>query len=147
MTMETANIPLAISQEHFDRVQRLMAGNKKIQPAAVGSDHLLTGLIKCGKCGRAMQYNAYDKWAYYRCGQRSGQALCDAASLRAEPLEAAVLDALRGRFEHLARSLVAESVNVDPARDLSQNLAAVENQVLRLDAQERRINQDYREDD
>jgi site-specific DNA recombinase len=143
--METDNIPPIISQEQFDRVQRLMAGNQKIQAAAIGSDHLLTGLIKCARCGRAMQYNAYEKWAYYRCGQKSGQGLCDAPSLRAEGLEEEVIAVLRQRFEDLAGDLISSTA--DSGREAGQlvaDLAALETHVARLETQEKRINQDYR---
>jgi site-specific DNA recombinase len=145
--METPSIPMMIPQDQFDRVQRLMEGNKKIEPGALGSEHLLTGLLKCGKCGRALQYNASGRWTYYRCGFKSSQGLCDAPSLPAEALECEVIDALRQRFEQMAGALVAENKDGQGnTESLTATVSAVEQKINRLDQQERRINQDYREE-
>lgn len=142
--MESASIPQIIAQAQFDRVQRLMEGNKKIQPAALGSEHLLTGLIKCQRCGRALQHNSYGKWAYYRCGFKVSQGLCDAPSMRAEPLEAEVIQALRRRYEELAGARLGERTPEGTSK-LEGNIQSLESKMERLELQERRINHDYLE--
>jgi site-specific DNA recombinase len=145
--METTSIPMILSQEQFDRVQRLMEGNKKIQAGALGSAYLLTGILKCGKCGRAMQYNSSGKWTYYRCGFKSSQGLCDAPSVPVELLESEVIDALRRRFEAMAGEMVSQ--NQDTSHEsgtLQANISSVEQQLARFEQQERRINQDYRDE-
>jgi site-specific DNA recombinase len=143
--IESENFPAIVTPEQYERVQRLMAGNQKIQPAAIGSDHLLTGLLKCDKCGRAMQYNAYQHWAYYRCSKKQAQGLCDAPSVPAPLLEAEVVSALRERYEQLVHQLANAESSADEPQALEANIAAVTAQVTRLEAQEKRINQDYRE--
>jgi site-specific DNA recombinase len=141
VALPSPNIPVLVDPEQWDRVQRLMAANRKIQSGALASCHLLTGLLRCGRCGQAMQHNAYGRWAYYRCAGRQGQGLCDAPAVRAERLDQAVAGAVRARYAAAAaagaRDLAAQPAPADGGAE------AVAAQLARLAAQERRIDQDY----
>jgi site-specific DNA recombinase len=143
----TENIPLIVSQEQFDRVQQRMSDNQQIGPAAAGSAHLLTGLLQCRGCGRAMQYNACRQWAYYRCSGKHDQNLCAEPAVPAPPLDDALIDALRARYEaeagRRAEALLARGKG--QPHDLEANIEAVTGQIARMQSQERRINQDYRQ--
>lgn len=139
-------IPAIITPEQFDAVQRLMKGNQKIQPAALGSKHLLTGLIKCARCHRAMQHNEYQRWAYYRCGGKVGQGLCAAPSVRARDIEERVIDALRERFAEMATARLGDggTAQSQQLHHVRNEMRSIEERIARLDQQERRVNHDYR---
>jgi len=147
VVIEQSVIPAIVDQAQFDRVQMIMAGNKKIAPRAVGSEYLLTGLIKCGKCGRFMQYNGYQGWNYYRCGGKTGQQICDAPSIPAEALEDQILHLLRERY---GASVVSEVETSGLSRieaeleQLQMASSSVGQALERLEGQEKVINRDYR---
>ena len=70
--------PALVSRELFDDVQQAMRDRApKVQrPARVGSRFLLSGLLKCGVCGRPYsgQGAKSGQFAYYICGSCSGKA-------------------------------------------------------------------------
>ena len=66
--------PAIISQELFDTVQKLTAGNVKATPA--GRKYLFSSLLICAECGHRLSsfYNHYT--VYYRCNHYSTRGLC-----------------------------------------------------------------------
>ena len=87
-----------ISRELFDDVQQAMRDRapKVRRPARVGSRFLLSGLLKCGVCGRpySAQGSKSGQFAYYICGTlfREGAGACSARYLNAPRLEAFVVE-------------------------------------------------------
>lgn len=67
--------PAIISQDLFDAVQKLIAGNVKATPA--GRKYLFSSLLICAECGHKLSsfYNHYT--VYYRCNYYSTRALCN----------------------------------------------------------------------
>ena len=96
--------PALVSKELFDDVQQAMrARAPKVQrPARVGSKFLLSGLLKCGVCGKS--YSAQGaksgQFAYYICStlHREGAGTCSARYLNAPKLEAFVVEKIRERI-------------------------------------------------
>ena len=90
--------PALVSRELFDDVQQAMRDRApKVQrPARVGSKFLLSGLLKCGVCGRPYsgQGAKSGQFAYYICGTlfREGAGTCSARYLNAPRLEAFVVE-------------------------------------------------------
>ena len=90
--------PALVSRELFDNVQLAMRDRApKVQrPARVGSKFLLSGLLKCGVCGRPYsgQGAKSGQFAYYICGTlfREGAGTCSARYLNAPRLEAFVVE-------------------------------------------------------
>ena len=90
--------PALISRELFDDVQQAMRERapKVRRPARVGSRFLLSGLLKCGVCGRpySAQGAKSGQFAYYICGTlfRDGAGTCSARYLNAPRLEAFVVE-------------------------------------------------------
>lgn len=66
--------PAIISQELFDTVQKLTAGNVKATPA--GRKYLFSSLLICAECSHRLSsfYNHYT--IYYRCNHYSARGLC-----------------------------------------------------------------------
>ena len=108
--------PALVSRELFDEVQQAMADRapKVRRPARVGSRFLLSGLLKCGVCGRpySAQGAKSGQFAYYICGTlfREGAGTCSARYLNAPRLEAFVVEKIRERI--LTKETIVELVTL-----------------------------------
>ncbi len=128
--------PALVSRELFDDVQQAMSDRApKVQrPARVGSPYLLSGLLRCGVCGKpySAQGAKSGQFAYYICGTlfREGAGTCSARYLNAPRLETFVVEKIRERILNeetiLALvQLVAEEIDA-MAGELSGRLEVVE---------------------
>ena len=96
--------PALVSKELFDEVQQAMSERApKVQrPGRVGSQYLLSGLLRCGVCGRpySAQGAKSGQFAYYICGTlfREGAGTCSARYLNAPKLETFVVEKIRERI-------------------------------------------------
>ena len=128
--------PTLVSRELFDAVQEAMRDRApKVQrPARVGSPYLLSGLLKCGVCGRpySAQGAKSGQFAYYICGTlfRDGAGTCSARYLNAPRLETFIVEKIRERIlneETIVAlvQLVAEEIDA-MAGELSGRLEVVE---------------------
>ncbi len=114
--------PALVSQELFAQVQRALKERAPAvqRPARVGSTFLLSGLLRCGMCGKAYvgQGAKSGQFAYYVCGtlQREGAGTCTARYLNAPKVEAFVVDTIKARILNDATitelvTLVAEEID------------------------------------
>ena len=128
--------PALISREMFDEVQQAMRNRApKVQrPARVGSRFLLSGLLKCGVCGRPYtgQGAKSGQFAYYICGTlfREGAGTCSARYLNAPRVEDFVVEKIRERIlteETIVElvTLVAEEIDA-MAGELSGRLEVID---------------------
>ena len=128
--------PALVSRELFEDVQQAMSDRApKVQrPGRVGSKFLLSGLLKCGVCGRpySAQGAKSGQFAYYICSKlhREGAGACSARYLNASKLEAFVVEKIRERIlneETITAlvTLVAEEIDT-MAGELSGSLEVVE---------------------
>ena len=108
--------PALVSREQFDAVQQAMRDRApKVQrPARVGSRFLLSGLLKCGVCGRpySAQGAKSGQFAYYICGTlfREGAGTCSARYLNAPRVEDFVVEKIRERI--LTEETIVELVTL-----------------------------------
>ena len=128
--------PALVSRELFEEVQQAMSDRApKVQrPGRVGSKFLLSGLLRCGVCGRpySAQGAKSGQFAYYICGTlfREGAGTCSARYLNAPRLETFVVEKIRERIlneETIVAlvTLVAEEIDA-MAGELSGRLEVVE---------------------
>ena len=128
--------PALVSRELFDDVQRAMRNRApKVQrPGRVGSKFLLSGLLKCGVCGRPYsgQGAKSGQFAYYVCGTlfREGAGMCSARYLNAPRIEDFVVEKIRERIlteETIVElvTLVAEEIDA-MAGELAGRLEVIE---------------------
>ena len=114
--------PALVSRETFAAVQEgLRARAPKMQrPARVGSQYLLSGLLRCGVCGKPYsgQGAKGGRFAYYICGTllRDGAGSCTARYLNATRMEDFIVERIRERIlteETIVElvSLVAEEID------------------------------------
>ena len=128
--------PALVSKELFDDVQQAMRDRvpKAQRPARVGSKFLLSGLLKCGVCGRPYsgQGAKSGQFAYYICGTllREGAGTCSARYLNVPRLEAFVVEKIRERIlneETIVElvTMVAEEIDA-MAGELAGRLEVIE---------------------
>ena len=109
--------PPIIENGTFADAQRILAarGEDYSKRAANGSDYLLTGLMRCPSCGKAMigtrAHGRSRVYRYYTCFTRLRYeaARCDAARLDADAVEDAVIAALAGFYRH-QHALIADAI-------------------------------------
>ena len=100
MRVENA-FPAIIARKQFDRVSKLLRSRapKIAHPRRVGSPFLLSGLIKCRTCRRALtgQYSKSPRYPYYVCQtlMKRGSGACDAPRLNARRFEELVIERIR----------------------------------------------------
>ncbi len=140
-----------VTASTFDRAQELMGARRNAtsernfrRGSGLRSPYLLSGLIQCGRCGRAYQGRVVGsskhrkdgtriKSFYYCCGGHvmQGNAVCKKFLVVKDALEELLLDAVRARLaallagegESLLRGYVQEEIErqgVDPRRELAQ---------------------------
>ncbi len=95
--------PAIVSKALFQRVQRLLDGNRRDRGAPERNRHgaLLRGLLRCATCDSAILHTPTKKngrlYRYYRCGSvlRRGAEVCASRPLPAERVEGFVVDQIR----------------------------------------------------
>ncbi len=108
-----------VDADLFERAQAILRerGEDASLRRSNSSDYLLTGLLKCARCGKryigACAHGNGGRYPYYVCfsRQRYGKKTCDADSLPAEELEQAVLEQLVAMLEQepLVRQAIEEA--------------------------------------
>ena len=108
--------PALVSRETFDLVQQgLHERAPTVQrPARVGSQYLLSGLLRCGVCGKPYsgQGAKSGQFAYYVCASlfREGAGACTARYLNASKVEDLVIEKVRERI--LTEETITELVTL-----------------------------------
>jgi len=91
-----------IEHETFRKAQSLLEQNKG-KPAKKGRTYLLSGLIKCAKCGGSMSGYSFTKkgtdkkYSYYKCSTHlsKGKIACEGLSIPANEIEGFLVDELK----------------------------------------------------
>ena len=142
--------PAIISKETYDAVQAaLHARAPKVQaPGRTGSKFLLSGLLRCSRCGKRYlgQSAKSGQFAYYVCStlHRSGAGACEGRYLNAPRIEDQIVANIMGRILNEQTiseliQLVAEEVD-SMAEERASDLAIVESD---LDDVRRRLEKLY----
>ena len=96
--------PGIISKAQFRRVNKLMRSRapKNSHPRRVGSSYLLSGLVKCKTCNRALsgQDSKSGQFSYYVCQSimKRGSGACDTPRLNARRFEELVVGKIRSNI-------------------------------------------------
>ena len=119
-------------------------GESHAHRAASGSDYILTGKMRCPKCGKAMlgtrATGRNRTYRYYTCWNltRYNATKCDMSRLNADAVDKAILDAL-ATFYRTQHQLIADAVNHQQAQhraahaDRHAELDAVDAELTRTD--------------
>ena len=131
--------PAIISKAKSQRVNSLMRSRapKVINPRRVGSTHLLSGLLKCKACNRALsaQVAKSGQFSYYVCQSimKRGKDACDTPRLNARRFEEMVVGKIRsnvlteGNIRALARVVDEQMDGV--AREQRKRLETIEDEL------------------
>lgn len=145
--IEGVDIPALVSQELFDRVQQLLAKNKKAAARSTASvDFVLTTKLFCGKCGSMMAGGSGTsksgaKYYYYKCSKAKNKrkGCCDLKPIRKDAIERFVVRIAAERvlredtIDRLVK-LVLECINKENTMlpVLQKELAGVEKKLSNL---------------
>lgn len=92
--------PAIVDADTWAKVQERIGGNRAAQDGRVMRKYILTGLVRCGKCGARMcafqrTRPSGRRYTYYRCQTRATTGTCGQGNVNGERLEATVKEALR----------------------------------------------------
>ena len=93
--------PAIVSKREFRRVKRLLASRapKKVNPRRASSPYLLSGLLKCENCGKAMTAAEAKsgRYTYYVCQSvlKRGSGVCKTPRLNAKNVESLIVGEIR----------------------------------------------------
>ncbi len=108
--------PALVARETFEAVQQGLHQRAPAQqrPARVGSQYLLSGLLRCGVCGKSYSGQAAKsgQFAYYVCARllREGAGSCTGRYLNAERVEDYIIEKVRERI--LTEETITELVTL-----------------------------------
>ena len=132
--------PAIISKAQFRRVNRKLRSRapKRSHPRRIGSSYLLSGLIKCKACSRALsgQDAKSGKFSYYVCQSvmKRGSGACNAPRLNARRFEEMVVGKIRENV--LTESNIRELVKLvgeemdGVAKEQRQRLGTIESELV-----------------
>ncbi len=128
--------PAIVTRQEFDRINRMLQSRAPAvaHPRRAVSPYLLSGLLKCETCGKAMTAAEAKsgKYTYYICHSllKQGKGACDTPRLNAKSFEGLVIEQLRenvlteSNIRDLVKLLDEEMDGV--AREQRQNLETIE---------------------
>ena len=93
--------PAIVSKREFQRAKKLLGSRtpKKVNPRRASSPYLLSGLLRCETCGKAMTAAEAKsgKYTYYVCHSllKRGSGTCKTPRLNAKTFEKLIVDELR----------------------------------------------------
>ena len=140
-------MPQIIDKEIFNQVQEMMKKRKK----APGSNkatttYLLTGMIKCGECGHAMQGNkrkdSYgNDYISYRCGCRKQKRDCKNKEIKRDYLESFILEELeKNILNDSAIPVLSKSLNEKVRQSNDNNSELLKSLEIKLEKVNKEIN-------
>lgn len=134
--------PAIVSSETFDEVQQKLKERApvRVHPKRTASRFLLSGLARCGHCGKALigADAKSGKFSYYVCGtlNKQGSGSCPSHYLNSAKFEGLVIDKIREHIitrENLVRlvSLVNEEMD-SAAKTYQDELGAVSDEIINV---------------
>lgn len=92
------SIPAIISEETFEAAKRQLKKNAEFSKRNVKRQYLLTGLIKCGKCGYRYNARTLKETVYYSCNSKQidvESPSCGSRMVRGDIIEPLVWNSVR----------------------------------------------------
>ena len=143
-----------ITEELWNRVQTKMAKRAPHKERETARNHLLTGLLRCGKCGGRMNARAKrSRTGYYTCENRRLPApyKCDAKGIPMEQAERRIIEDISSvilRPEHMDELInILESEAEEAKRHQEENLEGIRQELERNSKQKSNLLKLVREND
>ena len=108
--------PAIISRDEFERVSAILGSKApaKIHPRRAASPYLLSGIVRCETCGKALTTHEAKsgQFTYYVCHSllKRGQGACDTPRLNSKRFERMIIDSIRENI--LTESNIRELVKL-----------------------------------
>jgi site-specific DNA recombinase len=136
--VEGTHEPL-VSRELFDRVQARLAGNRNGRDRSRRGGYVLSGLLQCGHCGRALCGGTKKGRIIYTCHKRdhTTAVVCSNYRVSQAAVVAMLVRVLQRAFldpEHLA-ALRAEIARQEKAERAPKNLNGLRSRIAELSGQ------------
>ncbi len=141
--------PAIVDRELFEKVKAQMKQRspKMTNPRRVASSYLLSGLARCGNCGKALigLQAKSGKFNYYLCGTlvKQGSGACNARYLNARKFEALVIDEIQRRIltsENLTELVNLVTEEMDEAfKDHGRRKTAIDDELADVTARLERL--------
>ncbi len=139
-----------IDRETFDKVRELLKQRSPVMshPRRVVSPYLLSGIARCGRCGKALiaAEAKGGQFTYYVCGTliREGAGSCDTPYLNAHKFESLVIDKIKEHIltEENLRELV-RLVNEEMDAQASEYRERLDTIIRETDETNRRLGRLY----
>ena len=131
--------PAIVSRQEFRRAKRMLGSRapKSVHPRRVSSPYLLSGLVKCETCGKALTASEAKsgKYTYYVCHSllKKGRGTCETPRLNARSFEKLIVEQIRenvlteGNIRDLVKLVDEEMDGV--AREQRQRLENIEDEL------------------
>lgn len=131
------NHPAIVSQELFDKVQRLLKERKRhTSPNGTSSEFVLTGLVRCGHCGQSMHGDKYNNCHHYTCGGYKGRpGSCERYNVRQEHVLPQLLLVLKDKLfkpaviKQLRATMRSKLAQQPQVGDDAQRVAAIDRKI------------------
>lgn len=153
VSVDTDSVPHIIDKDLFASIQKLRESRnvKKsgISGRALGSDTLLSGMTKCGFCGKTMQLHKNRDKLYFRCWSAEDMGKSECASGHA--LVSVVTDVMMERVKDLFISKHDEGSVVDlmvkakksDRLKIEEAIVITERSIISLTDKAKRLTKDY----
>ncbi len=108
--------PAIVSRQDFRQVARILESKapSKVHPRRAASPYLLSGIVKCETCGKALSAHEAKsgQFTYYVCHSllKQGQGACDTPRLNAKKFERTIIENIRENI--LTESNIRELVKL-----------------------------------
>ena len=141
--------PAIVTHSVFEQVQKIIGSRSfvHIHPQRVSSQYLLSGLARCGRCGKSLigMEAKSGKFSYYVCGtlNKKGSGSCTARYLNSKKLEGLVIDKIRDHIlttENLTKlaEFVSEELNCN-SESYQEELNTIEKELIDTSARLQRV--------
>jgi site-specific DNA recombinase len=129
--------PAIVNETTFAQAQAILAARAPTvtHPREIDSPYLLSGIMRCERCGAAMVgHRGGYRYRYYMCGnaRRKGREVCPSPVLRKDKVEGFVIDRIRGYI--LTEENLEELVKLTN-EELAQTCAEEKERLKLLEAQ------------
>ena len=134
--------PAIVSRHEFERVAAILGSKapSKVHPRRAASPYLLSGIVKCETCGKALTAHEAKsgQFTYYVCHSllKRGQGACDTPRLNAKRFEGMIVEQIRenilteSNIRDLVRLVDEEMDGV--AREQRERLETVEGELAEV---------------
>lgn len=137
-----------IEQHIFDLTQEMISKKTKARPY-IGQTHLFSGMVRCGDCGRMMQYRSDSDTFDCSTFKQYGSKYCSSHKLKGNDLNKIIYEVIKKSLivfnEEKKQEKEAKAKNKQKSKDLTIiKLSKVDKRLYEINSLKKDIYEDYR---